>query len=78
MPGDRFRVTVTDNNDGVTASIAYYHIDSSCPNVVDCTGTLLRPLPGDPPILSPYPFRVDASLRDQGATLADVQIVRIK
>jgi len=43
-----------------------------------CTGMQLRPTASDPPLVGAYPFRVDASLREQGATLADARLVRIK
>ena len=43
-----------------------------------CTHWQLRPTASDPPLVGAYPFRVDASLREQGATLADARLVRIK
>lgn len=75
VTGDRMRVTVTDNLNG-TANIAYFKIPAGfagaqCPEQ-PCPAPLRTAGP------APYPFRVDASLRDQGATLTDVRIVRIK
>jgi hypothetical protein len=77
--GDRIRVTVTDNLDVAphTATIAYFKIPAGyegarCPDQ-PCPESPLRQVN-----LVPYPFRVDASLREQGATLTDVRIVRIK
>lgn len=68
--GDRVRVAVTDNFDG-TADIAYYLVP-------DCTGqscaTALLRAAGP----APYPFRVDASLRQVDGTLTNVRLVRIK
>jgi hypothetical protein len=72
-PGDRIRITVTDNLDG-TANVAYYLIPAACSAGPSCTGTLLRSAPT--PVS--YPLRVDASLRNQFATLTRVKMVRIK
>ncbi len=69
--GDRVRVGVTDNDDG-TAVVGYSLIPASCAGP-GCTGTLLRSTGA-----VPYPFRVDASIRTQGATLNDVRVMRIK
>jgi hypothetical protein len=71
--GDRLRVTVTDRFDG-TADIAYFVLPAACASA-GCPGT--PPLPYSPGPAY-YPFRVDASLRDLGATLNDVRIVRIQ
>jgi len=77
VAGDHFRVTVTANPDGTTANIEYFQIPNTC-TAPGCPATKLRPSDGDPPITAAYPFRVDASLRDQNATLTDVRIVRVK
>src|SRR5262249_53274247 len=69
--GDRLRVAVTDNLDG-TAYISYSIFPPGCPTFV-CAGLPLRRTGP-----APYPFRVDASLRDVGATVTNVRIVRIK
>src|SRR6185503_828786 len=70
--GDRFRVVITDRHDG-TADITYFQIPAACPPGT-CSGLPLGPGAGP----APYPFRVDASLRELGAELNDVRIVRIK
>jgi hypothetical protein len=70
--GDAIRVSVTDNGDG-TASVSYRLVPAACLADSGCLGTLLRTTGP-----TPYPFRVDASLRTQGATLTDVRLVRIK
>jgi hypothetical protein len=69
--GDRLRLSVRDRLDG-TADIVFSHIPASCAGPT-CEGTELV-------VRGPaaYPFRVDATLRDQGATLTDVRIVRIQ
>jgi hypothetical protein len=69
--GDRIRVSVTERPDGM-ADIAYSRREG-CTGTSCVVTTFLR-FAGP----APYPFRVDASLRDQGATLTDVRIVRIK
>jgi hypothetical protein len=69
--GDRLRITVTERPDG-QADIGYVLIPVGCAGTA-CAGTALKPDPSGP---APYPFRVDASLKEPGATLTDVRIVR--
>ena len=75
--GDRFRVRVTDNNDLLphTATITYTRLTAPCTPGTVCTevqiGSQNAPSPS-------YPLRVDASLRDEGATLTNVTFVRIQ
>jgi hypothetical protein len=69
--GDRLRVSFADHFDG-TATITYSVIPSSCSGPA-CSGTALRTVGG-----AAYPLRVDASFNQQGGTLTDVRIVRIK
>lgn len=69
-PGDKLRITVTDNFDG-TALVKYTRFPAG---MVGSEGDVLREMAG--PVT--YPLRVDASLRGAGATLIDVRIVRIK
>ena len=69
--GDRLRVEVSDLHDG-TAEITYSLIPGMCP----AAGCVPIPLRTTGP--APYPFRVKAALREQGATLTDVRIARIK
>lgn len=71
--GDHIRIALKDNLDG-TASISYYWIPAACSSSPSCTGTLLRSGAGP----APYPFRADASIRTQNATLGDIEMVRIK
>jgi len=70
--GQRFRVTVRDNQDG-TASVAYSRIDGSCNPGSECNEI---PIAGSSVSLH-YPLRVDTSFREQGATLTNVTLVRI-
>ena len=72
--GERFRVTATDNADG-TATIAYSRIVGPCVPGSPCAETVFYTSTRSP---ATYPFRVDASFREQGATLTDVRIVRIR
>jgi hypothetical protein len=71
-PNTKFRVKVTDKFNG-TAEISYVKITDPCVDGSPCNETPLYTslTPGA------YPFRVDASLFDQGATLTDVRLVRI-
>ena len=69
--GDRLRVSFADHFDG-TATITYSLIPSSCAGA-GCSGMVMRTVAG-----AAYPLRVDASFNQQGGTLTDVRIVRIK
>jgi len=73
LAGDRLRVVVTDNNDN-TATITYYRVNGSCAPGTPCSTTLLETHSGP----APYPFRVDASFRQQNATVANVTLVRLQ
>jgi hypothetical protein len=69
--GDRLRVAVKDRFDG-TADVVYSLIPGSCV-AAGCEGDEITTRgPGS------YPFRVDASLRDQGANITLAVIVRIR
>lgn len=71
--GERYRVRATDNHDG-TATISYSRVLGSCsPGTVcaeDVFYTSLTP--------AAYPLRVDASLRKPGASVVNVNLVRIQ
>jgi hypothetical protein len=74
--GDRFRVRATDNNDDPhTATITYTKLTAPCTPGTVCAevqiGSQTAPSPS-------YPLQVDASLRDEGATLTNVTVVRIR
>ena len=71
--GERFRVHVTDNNDG-TASISYGRISGTCDDGTICTEDVFYTSTAAP---IRYPLRVDASFRDPSG-FANVNIVRIK
>ncbi len=73
-PGERFRVSAKDNSDG-TAAITYSRITGSCLPGTPCAETVFYTHMGGP---AQYPFRVDTSFREVGATLADVRVVRIQ
>ena len=75
--GDRFRVRVTDNNDDLphTATITYTKLTAPCTPGTVCAEVQI----GSQTASSPsYPLRVDASLRDEGVTLTNVTLVRIR
>ena len=75
--GDRFRVRATDNNDELphTATITYTKLTAPCTPGTICAEVQIASQTGSSPS---YPFRVDASLRNVGATLVNVTVVRIK
>jgi hypothetical protein len=71
--GERFRVRATDNHDK-TATISFTRLTAPCVDGTVCAE--------DPPLyVSPvklhYPLRVDATLREQNAAVANVTIVYI-
>jgi hypothetical protein len=71
-PGDRFRITVTDQNDG-TFIATYSKLVLPCTPGSPCNqSTLLTDT-----VHGTYPIRIDTSLRDLGATLTDVTLVWI-
>jgi hypothetical protein len=70
-PGERFRVSVTDNFDG-TATVSYAKVTAACQAHVECMPFHTSH------VHKPYPFRVDTSFHDDNATLGDVVIVRIR
>ncbi len=63
--GDRFRVAVSLQADG-SARASYSHNGVVLPTA---TRSMLR---------APYPFRVDTSLKDQGASVTNVGLVRLR
>jgi hypothetical protein len=77
--GERFRLGVKDNLDG-TATISYLRVIGACTPGAPCPVVPFELVPGIPltrgPV--PYPFRVDASFREQGAMLTAARIVRMK
>jgi hypothetical protein len=71
---ERFRVHIVDNNDG-TATISYSRVVGSCTPGSFCNETQLSQHVGPGP---KYPLRIDASLREQTAILANVTVMRIQ
>jgi hypothetical protein len=71
--GQRFRIRITDNNNG-TASISYTRLDGPCMPATICAETTIA-TQTEPGIT--YPIRISASFREPGATLANVTLVRI-
>jgi hypothetical protein len=73
-PGERFRLRITDNNNG-TASISYFRLVGVCNPGTVCSETPLatQTLPNPA-----YPLRVEATFREPGATASNVTMVRIK
>lgn len=72
-PGDRFRVQLQDNLDG-TATVTYVKLNAACTPGTVCNTSVLATSAKT----ATYPLRVDASLRDAGATLKNVTLVRIQ
>jgi hypothetical protein len=71
--GEKYRINVRDNFDG-TAKITYSRVTASCSVGNLCPDQLLYTSTSP----APYPIRVDSSFHDQGATLSDVRVVRIR
>ena len=71
-PTERFRIHVTDNNDG-TARVSFSRIVGACADGQTCTEDNFYTAPSD----LRYPLRVDATFRDP-STFANVNIVRIQ
>ena len=70
---ERFRVSVRANSDG-TAVVTYSRVIGSCLPGMPCNTTVFFTSTAT----ASYPLRVDASLRELGALLVDVRLVRIK
>ena len=73
--GERFRVRVRDNFNG-TASVRYTRIVGACVPGNPCNESLIFERMA--PVPAAYPLRAAAAFREQGATLANVSIVRIQ
>ena len=65
---------IEDNNDG-TANIFYTRVVGSCTPGTSCNETVLTQHAGAGP---KYPLRIDASFREQNATVANVTVMRIQ
>jgi hypothetical protein len=74
VAGDRFRVKVKDTLDG-TAAVSYSRLIGACLPGHTCNETVFHTDAGSPAV---YPLRVDASFREQTATLANVSIVHVQ
>ena len=72
--GERFRVRLRDNGNG-TATVTYTRLVGACGLGMPCNETLVHTSTAPAPA---YPFRVDATIRETGATLIDVRVVRIQ
>jgi hypothetical protein len=71
--GHKFRVNVKDKHNG-TAEISYSQITASCTDGMPCPQIVFY----TSPTAATYPLRVDSSFREQGGTLGDVKLVRIR
>jgi hypothetical protein len=72
-PSDRFRVRVTDQNNG-TAVVSYTKVASGCLDGNVCAETPLY----TSATAASYPLRIDVTFREVGASLDKVTVVRIK
>lgn len=73
-PGERFRLRITDNNDG-TASISYTRVVGACQPGTVCNETPIGPATLPSPS---YPLRIQSTFREPGSTVSNVTLVRIK
>jgi hypothetical protein len=71
--GDKFRLKVRDNFD-TTATVSYARLTGPCVDGSPCNETVFHTSVN--PIA--YPVRVDAMFREQGGTITDARIVRIR
>ena len=72
-PNERFRVKVRDNLDGM-ATVSYVRVAEPCVDGSPCAETLIH----TSATAGAYPFRVDSSLFDLGATVTGARLVRIQ
>ena len=73
--GQIFRIKVTDNHNG-QATVSYSTVIGSCVPGAACADPVFYTHTGPAP--ASYPLHVDAALVNQGATLANVRMVRIR
>jgi len=71
--GEHYRVRAVDNHNG-SATISYSRLLQPCPTGTFCDEQVFYTSTTFPQ----YPLRVDAAIRDQNATIANVTIMRIK
>jgi hypothetical protein len=71
---ERFRVSLTDQSDE-TATVHFSRISGLCTPGDPCAETVFYTHTGAP---ATYPLRVNAALREEGATLEKVTVVRIR
>lgn len=73
---DRFRIYVTvDDVDETKAHIKYSRVVGTCLTGQECN---IETIFENTVTLPSYPFRVDTSLKEEGATLTNVRLVRIQ
>jgi len=70
--GERYRIRARDNHNGY-AVVSYSRVIGACSPGTECVEDVFN----TSATLLAYPLRVDASLRQQNSTLANVTIVRI-
>ena len=73
-PGNKFRVKLRDNFDG-TATVTFARLTVPCADGSPCVEEPIVPVGT---YLATYPVRVDAMFREQGGTVTDARIVRIR
>ena len=73
--GERFRVSLTQSaSDPSAATLTFSRLTGPCIPGNPCSEVVMSVQPD----VGHYPFRVDASFREQFATLSDVRVVRIQ
>ena len=71
--GDKFRVKLKDNFDG-TATVSTARLVGPCVDGAPCNEAVFYTSPNP----AAYPVRVDAMFREQGGTITDARIARIR
>ncbi len=75
VPGERFRIQITDHNDS-TADIAFFRYSAACVPNMPCSEPAFYTYTGA--ARPNYPLRVDAIFREANASLQNVTVMRIK
>jgi hypothetical protein len=75
-PGQVFRVRVTADNGSGTATVSYSALMATCLPGTPCAENVFYTHTGGAPVS--YPLHIDSSIPDEGGTLTNVRILRIK
>jgi hypothetical protein len=75
--GQEYRIHAVDQHDG-TVMMSVTNLSSQCPSGQMCTENMVFTLPQNSPSFPAYPLRVEGRLKEAGASLVGVQLMRIK